>query len=239
MRSSSRRTVAWASCQPGRPVSIAAKRPPPTRAAIDIEGPAAERRTSSERRPEMSRCATCCRTEFARARPRRLFTTTRCSMSKRATATWLVSEAVTSAFSSACSSRSPSGRPVRASKWSGPALLPLLLDRLAQALHLRAHARRARPSVSARRTRRSARTERDVPVEGALQEVGRPRFRAALASRGPGAEGEDGNARPGGLMSEDFAEAAAAIVAQRHVREHDDRAVAAGLIDVLRPRRPP
>ena len=68
---------------------MAAKSPPPTRAAIDIDGPTEARSTSSERRPALSRCATCWSTEFARARPSRLLMSTRCSMSKRATATWL------------------------------------------------------------------------------------------------------------------------------------------------------
>ena len=177
--------MALASCQPGRPVSIAAKRPPPTRAAMDMEGPAAERRTSSDRKPEMSRCATCCSTEFARARPSRLFTTTRCSMSKRATATWLVSDAVTRAFSSACSRRSPSGSPVRASKWSRPprSCRSSSIDLRRRSTSVRMPS--SSPVVSARRTRRSARTDPTCQSKGRCSRSVAPASSAALASRCP------------------------------------------------------
>ncbi len=86
------------------------------RAAIDIDGRPIDRSTSSERSAVVSLCATCCRTEFARARPSRLLTTARCSISKSATATWFDEDTATSALSRARSSRSPSGSPVRASK---------------------------------------------------------------------------------------------------------------------------
>ena len=146
-------------------------------------------------------------------------------MSKSATATWLVSEAVTSAFSRACSRRSPSGRPVRASKWSRhAALLPLVLQRPCAAAPISARAPASSPAVSARRTRRSARTEPTCQSKGRSQEVGGARVQGGLGLALAGAEGEEGHARREALLAEDLAEAAAAVVAECHVGEHDVRA---------------
>src|SRR5258705_8890180 len=111
-----------------------------------------------------------------------------------------------------------------------PALRPLFFDVLAEPSHLGPQAVELARGLGQAHEALGAHGA-DMPVEGTLEQVGRARFEGGLGLALSGAEGEDGDSRPGGLVAEDLAEAAAALVAERHVGEDDDRAVAAELID--------
>ena len=176
---------------------MAAKSPPPTRAAIEIDGPTEARRTSSERRPTISRCATCWSTEFARARPSRLLTSTRCSISNSATATWLVSEAPTSALLQrlleplAVRQAGERVEVVRATP--SPAALP---PAPCADPPLPSASGRSSHSVSARRTRPSARSEATRQSNGRSSEVGDARLEGRPTSRRLEQRARIGTARP-------------------------------------------
>ena len=115
-------------------------------------------------------------------------------MSNSATATWLVSEAVTRALSRARSSRSPSGSPVRASKRSPHPVLPRRRERLAKRSDLLP--RRAQRGFGLGQADEAVGADgRDVPIEGALQQVGGSRLDRRLGPPLARAQGEHGDAR--------------------------------------------
>ena len=120
-------------------------------------------------------------------------------MSKSATATWLVSEAATSALSSARSRRSPFGRPVRESSVLAVRLLPLLVVE-GPAQGVRLPLRQPQLALRLREAHEALDAEGDhAPIEGALDEVGDSRVQGRPTSRRLGQSATTGTARPSSL----------------------------------------
>ena len=154
-------------------------------------------------------------------------------MSKSATATWLFSDAPTSAFSSVRSSRSPPGRPVSASK----------RPRRIVSRRSSSAARRSRsfsPRTLAQLPRRLGEADelfgspgRHAPVEEALEDVARPRLQRRRHLARAGAERENRHGRAVAELPNGLTQAPAALVAEGRVSQDDSRTKPAELLEGL------